>query len=75
MSVRGWQCCKQVAGQEAERKGEAEGAQLWQRRLYFYLDRLFRSDPTAAPEFHGLQVQPAIIRSILSYGLGTHLSR
>ncbi|KAK9800354.1 hypothetical protein WJX73_009236 [Symbiochloris irregularis] len=70
----------QVAGGEAERRGEAEGGKPWRRRLHQYLDRLFRSDPTAATEFHSLQVElyaefapselMAFLVSSQSYALG-----
>lgn len=37
-------------------KDDTQQHAAWRHRLYLYLDRLFSADPTAASEFHGVQV-------------------
>jgi hypothetical protein len=47
----------QAAQEEAAASGDSKEAELWRKRLFYYLDWLFQKDSSAGAEFAGLQVQ------------------
>ena len=50
----------QAAQAEAERQNNAAEAERWRKRIFHYLDWLFRKDANAGADFAGLQV-PALL--------------
>lgn len=50
------QHCTDQAEIATSTKSNPQQQASWRHRLHCYLDRLFTADPTAAAEFHGVQV-------------------
>ncbi len=46
----------QAAQMEAERQNDMEEQERWRKRIFHYLDWLFRKDANAGADFAGLQV-------------------
>lgn len=46
----------QAAQMEAERQNDMEEQERWRKRIFHYLDWLFRKDSNAGADFAGLQV-------------------
>lgn len=47
---------EQAAEEEARRKGDEKEAELWRKRIFYYLDWLFQKDSNAGADFAGQQV-------------------
>lgn len=45
-----------MAEDEARRTGDEAEAELWRKRIFYYLDWLFQADANAGADFAGLQV-------------------
>lgn len=51
----------QAAQAEAERQNDAAEAERWRKRIFHYLDWLFRKDANAGADFAGLQVSALLL--------------